>query len=141
MKWNEARNIENFRIWAYVIMPEHIHLLVYPEGEQYEMSRILRLLKEPFSRWVVEHWRRESPHLLEKIEVQRGARRVNRFWQEGGGYDRNLFKCEAFREAIDYIEWNPVHRGLVDDPLDWPWSSARAKVKVGETILMIDEFV
>ena len=140
-KWNEARRSQNFRIWAYVIMPEHVHLLLYPEDEHYNMAQILRLLKEPFSRWIVEHWRDESPHLLKAIEVERGERKVNRFWQEGGGYDRSLFSNEAIRKSIAYIEWNPVRRGLVDDPLDWPWSSARARVKVGETILMIDEFV
>ncbi|HUU45816.1 MAG TPA: transposase, partial [Acidobacteriota bacterium] len=84
--WQEARSKAHFSIWAYVIMPEHVHLLVYPREEDYAMSRILRILKEPFTRWLVGHWSATAPHMLERIRVRRGTRLLHRFWQEGGGY-------------------------------------------------------
>ena len=48
-----------------------------------------------------------------------------RFWQQGGGYDRNILTFKAARAAIETIHNNPVRRGLADSPTDWPWSSAR----------------
>jgi putative transposase len=46
-----------------------------------------------------------------------------RFWQRGGGYDRNLRTTRDIHEKIQYIHNNPVRRGLVDRPGDWAWSS------------------
>ena len=49
---------------------------------------------------------------------------AHRFWQRGGGHDRNLFTPEAVRAGIDYVHLNPVRRGLCERPADWRWSSA-----------------
>lgn len=59
--WDEARRSGNFAIWSYVIMPEHVHLLIYPRGDDYKVSDILRRLKEPFTRWVVAYWLVNDP--------------------------------------------------------------------------------
>ncbi len=48
-----------------------------------------------------------------------------RFWQEGAGYDRNLYTNEAILHSIDYIHLNPIRRGLCQKAVDWKWSSAR----------------
>jgi putative transposase len=137
--WDDARHQGKFAIWAYVIMPEHVHLLIWLKSENYEMAKILRLLKESFSRWVVKYWTSVSPHLLERISIQRGKRRVRRFWQEGGGYNRNLYTWESIKKARDYIEWNPVRRGLVEDPSKWYWSSARSRMDNNDVLLKVDE--
>ena len=47
------------------------------------------------------------------------------FWQDGGGYDRNIRNAKALREMMGYIHDNPVKRGLAERAEDWPWSSAR----------------
>ena len=119
-------------------MPEHVHLLLSPHEEEYQIAAVLRLLKESFARWVVRYWEQQAPHLLDRITAQRGTRRVRRFWQEGGGYDRNLFDWDVIRRAIDYIEWNPVRRGLVRDPLEWTWSSARSRAGMAGAPLVLD---
>ncbi len=49
------------------------------------------------------------------------------FLAGGGGFDRNLWSANAIHSSIDYIEVNPVGAGLVEDPEDWKWSSARAR--------------
>lgn len=46
-------------------------------------------------------------------------------WQPGGGYDRNVVELASLQQMIEYIHLNPVRRGLVARPEDWPWSSAR----------------
>jgi putative transposase len=48
-----------------------------------------------------------------------------RFWQEGTGYDRNLFTPAAIQASLDYIHNNPVQRTLCRKAVDWKWSSAR----------------
>ena len=48
------------------------------------------------------------------------------FWQDGGGYDRNLRTAEELREMLKYVHNNPVRRELVARPEDWPWSSANS---------------
>ena len=47
------------------------------------------------------------------------------FWQDGGGYDRNIISPQALWSTIQYIHANPVRRGLVGHPSEWEWSSAR----------------
>jgi putative transposase len=137
--WTEARLRGNLSVWSYVIMPEHVHLLIYPKDEPYEMSRILRVLKEGFTRRAIAYWQNHSPQLLSQIGAQRGKRIVHRFWQEGGGFDRNLYNWDTIHKAVEYIEWNPVRRGLVNDPIDWIWSSARVRAGKSDGAGIVDE--
>ncbi|MGB2780863.1 MAG: hypothetical protein WBD63_05235 [Phycisphaerae bacterium] len=61
---------------------------------------------------------------LEQLMVhERPGRRVFRFWQEGGGYDRNLTGEKTILAAIQYAHANPVRRGLCSSPAEWKWSS------------------
>ena len=113
-------------LWAYVVMPEHVHVLLWPRRASYEMKRILVALKRPVSdgaREYLEHM--EDDKWLERLSVEYPSRRVFRFWQPGGGFDRNIFREKTVPAVIDYIHANPVRRGLVEHPTDWPWSSAR----------------
>lgn len=61
-----------------------------------------------------------------------------RFWQAGGGYDRNVGDESTLRTMIDYIHQNPVRRGLVDRPEDWIWSSARWYAGLDPVVLEMD---
>ena len=47
-----------------------------------------------------------------------------RFWQRGGGYDRNVFEPATVYSQIEYMHNNPVRRGLCEQAEDWLWSSA-----------------
>jgi putative transposase len=122
----EARSKFDFDLWAYVIMPEHVHLLIRPRQEQYQMKRILAALKRPVSAQAKAYLRATgNTAWLAKLTVKEGEEMVFRFWQAGGGYDHNLWNDRPILEVIDYIHANPVRRGLVARPTDWFWSSAR----------------
>ena len=54
---NAARQLEHFELWAYVIMPEHVHLLIRPTCSGYKMATIFRRIKEPASRRILAAWR------------------------------------------------------------------------------------
>ena len=66
-----------------------------------------------------------APRWLGRLAVREGSRVRHRFWQPGGGYDRNITSSETLRAMIEYIHANPVRRGLVATAEEWEWSSAR----------------
>ena len=98
---------------AFVFIPEHIHLLIYPKTEKPRIGRFVARFKQLFSRHVREilvanHWR-----LFADLTIrERPGKACFRFWQEGGGFDRNLYNPEAIEACINYIHLNPVNRGL-----------------------------
>ena len=121
-----TRREHDLAIWAYVIMPEHVHVLLCPRQANYEMRRILVGLNRPVSDAARRHLERtENDEWLDRLSVEYPSRRVFRFWQPGGGFDRNIFREKTVPAVIDYIHANLVRRGLVEHPTDWPWSSAR----------------
>ncbi len=99
----QARARHLARVYAYVLMPEHVHLLVN-EPPRILLAQFLKAVKQIASRKL------------------RGS--LDTFWQERY-YDSNVYGEKARSEVIRYIHRNPVKRGLVEKPEDWPWSSFR----------------
>jgi putative transposase len=91
----------HFVILGYVVMPEHVHLLV-SEPENIALSKALQALKL-------------------SVAVQRKQRP---FWQ-ARYYDFNVFTNAKRVEKLNYMHRNPVARGLVAEPDAWAWSSFR----------------
>jgi len=121
-----ARASHDFDLWAYVIMPEHVHMLVLPpDGAR--IRSILKSVKQSVARKAVNWTRRNRPEFLPRLlDQQPSGRRSYRFWQPGGGYDRNIWTAQELHEKVKYIHANPVRRGLVASPEDWLWSSWHA---------------
>ena len=135
-----ARIEMNFAVWAYVIMPEHVHILVYPKSHVYDMGHIMVALKKPVAVAARRHL--EETHAtdwIRRLSVTYPSRTVFRFWQPGGGFDHNVFKEHTVSEIIDYIHNNPVRRGLVNSPTDWKWSSARYWHGQSDALIQMDE--
>jgi len=128
-----------FDVWAYVLMPEHVHLLIYPTRDHYDISEILRSIKLSVSTRAIRFVEENSPEFLRQMEdVQLNGKVAHRFWQRGGGYDRNLRSPKYIWETIDYLHANPVRRGLCAGDVDWDWSSARNYAGMGAGLLPID---
>lgn len=62
-----------------------------------------------------------------------------RFWQDGGGYDRNYWSTDEIWNQVNYIHNNPVRRELVDSVTDWKWSSAKDWILDVDGPLKIDK--
>jgi putative transposase len=75
---------------------------------------------------------------IQKLTIMQGNRETFRFWQPGGGYDKNLWNQRPINNVIDYIHANPVRRGLVERPTDWMWSSASVYAGISADPLAID---
>ena len=122
------RALENwsYRLVAFVLMPEHLHLLVLPTTRVVRVDRFLAAIKQPHSVRIKQILEQNQSPLLERLTIQeRPGKTAFRYWQEGPGYDRNLFTERVVMAAIDYIHENPVRRGLTRTAIDWKWSSAR----------------
>jgi len=98
------RPLGYFDLHAYVVMPNHVHLLITPK---IPVARITNGIKGSTSR------RAKSVLKL----------RAKHFWQDES-FDHWVRSSQEFNRARAYIEWNPVSAGLVPSPEDWPWSSA-----------------
>jgi putative transposase len=134
-----ARRQFDFDLWAYVIMPEHVHLLIHPRSAGYQMSHIQAALKRPVSVQAKDYLLAGGhTDWLRRLTVSVKGRDVFRFWQVGGGYDENLWNERPIRAVIDYIHANPVRRGLVQSPTDWHWSSARAYAGLDDGPFAVD---
>jgi len=135
---DDALAAEKFHLLAFVFMPEHVHLLVWPTlpGASAQcISRFLLAVKMRSSQQVKARLVNSGGRLLSRLTVrERPGRTVFRFWQEGPGYDRNLQTEDAVRASIEYIHLNPVRRGLCKSPVDWPWPSARWHAAEGTDI-------
>ena len=120
-------------------MPEHVHLVLWvPDTTTIET--ILRSVKFPMSRKAIAWTRSHRPGRLESLtERHRDASLSYHFWKAGGGHDRNLRSVADVHEKIHYIHANPVRRGLVEHPRDWPWSSWRAWHLGGNEPLRLDK--
>ena len=134
----KARARRGFRVIAYVVMPNHVHLLILPDGKP--IAEILNAVKSEFAKRLLANLRTSESWVLEKLRVT-GRDGTSRFrvWQAGGGYDRNLFSPTAVRASIEYIHENPVRKGLCETIVDWTWSSARWYYGL-EAEFRIDEF-
>ncbi len=108
------------RLLGWVIMPEHVHLVVFPEAAP-DLTRFTHCLKRPLAEAVLRRWKKLEAPILTKITHGDGYR----YWQTGGGYDRNLFNPDEIREKITYMHNNPVRRGLATRAEEYAWSSAR----------------
>ena len=121
---SDARRECPFHLFAYVVMPEHVHLVLQPASGVL-MREVLWRLKRPMTSRVVTWVRQHRPDFLPRMaDVRPSGRTTYRFWLRGGGYDRNLRSSSDVFEKIRYIHENPVRRGLVERPEDYPFSSA-----------------
>jgi REP element-mobilizing transposase RayT len=98
------RNLAQYRLHAYVVLPNHVHVLLAPRSDP---VKILHSLKT-FSA-------REANKLLDRTGLP--------FWQREY-YDHWIRDDREFEKVRFYIENNPVAAGLVTSPEKYPWSSA-----------------
>jgi putative transposase len=118
-----SREKHQFDLWAYVFMPNHVHLLICPRKQQYSISDILLSIKQPVSRKALGYLKINNPDGLKYLATSQ-RHRPFRFWQKGGGYDRNITRVETVINSVHYLHNNPVRKGLVESAGRWCYSSA-----------------
>jgi len=97
----------NYRLHAWVVMPNHVHVLLSPLPGA-KLNVIMRRVKTA------------SANAVNRIFGRKG-----KFWQEEF-FDRFIRSEDHFNGCIRYNEWNPVKAKLCTDPKKWSWSSCSA---------------
>jgi len=110
-----VRCTRGIRLYAYVLMPEHVHMLM-SEPERGVLCGALQALK---------------------ISVARRGGGGGTLWQRRY-YDRNVRDHEEFMEKLRYIHRNPVVRGLCARPEEWPWSSFQHYLTATKSVVEIE---
>jgi putative transposase len=128
---SETRAKHSFRIGGYVVMPEHVHLLL-SEPVDGLLSVAVQVLKQRVS----YEMRRSCEHYRGGVGTQACAEAL-RFW-ERRYYDFNVWSQAKVKEKMDYMHQNPVKRGLVRYSFDWPWSSFCSYEKGEMGLIRID---
>jgi putative transposase len=100
---NAAQQRKMFGLRAYVIMANHVHVLLAPQSP---IAQIMQQIKGSTAR--------EANLILGRTCLQ--------FWQDES-FDHWIRDSGEWQRVRTYIERNPVAAGLVNKPEDWPWSS------------------
>jgi putative transposase len=112
-----VRNETGFRLLGYVVMPEHVHLLM-SEPRTGTPSEAMQKLKQRVSRKI----RGDAAKQQFPSQAQRGGKPIRSFWQ-ARFHDFCVYSEGKKKEKLNYMHANPVIRGLVTHPTDWLWSS------------------
>jgi putative transposase len=102
---------------GFVIMPEHVHCLVWFD-EPGHLSSFMNHWKDQSSLKIKNLYQQEFPEYCSTIDETDPA------WQ-ARYYPFNVFTEKKLEENLSYMHMNPVRRGLVSRAVDWKWSSAR----------------
>jgi len=117
---DEVRSRHAFKLVGYVVMAEHVHLLL-SEPKKGTPSKVLQVLKQKVSRILPGRGTKCAPGLL-SLAFPCSAGDSTAFWQRRF-YDFNVWSERKVKEKLEYMHANPVNRKLVLHPKEWPWSS------------------
>jgi putative transposase len=107
-------------ILAYVIMPEHVHIVLLPPPGV-PVGQLIGEIKKNIARDVHAALPLDSPVLGRLVAIRNGREKFA-LWQRRC-FDHNCRTEESAQEKVNYCHWNPVTRGLVMRPEDYEWSS------------------
>jgi putative transposase len=117
----QVRRRYRFVLVGYVVMPEHVHLLI-SEPERGNPSSVMQAIKQGFARRLLARLRRAEDTL--QLSLWSGLVERGRIWQPRF-YDFVVFSDKKRVEKLRYMHRNPVKRRLVLEPELWAWSSYR----------------
>ena len=130
-------------LYAYCLMPNHVHLIFRSKSS--DPSGLMRDLKGFTSKKMIKTIRNNSKESrrewMLKMFRQAGKKNSNvknyQFWQQHN-HPIELWSSRVIKQKLNYIHRNPVKAGLVNNPWDWKYSSARNYAEM-DAILEIDD--
>ncbi len=123
-----CQNNRGLEIYAYCLMSNHLHMIVRAKNgdlpailrdfKKYTSKSIIKFIKEthPKRKWMLEHFEKAG----KKLKRIKGYK----FWQDGN-HPIELATNYLLDQKLEYIHQNPVKAGIVNQPEDYVYSSAR----------------
>ena len=136
--FNYYRKTQGLKIYHYVIMDNHIHLIVsHPDN----ISQVLRKFKSYTAKMIIDAIKKDEREwilfLLKYFKKEYKQYSTYQLWEEGS-HPQIIESVKVLQQKIEYIHNNPVKRGLVRRPEDWVYSSA-GNVEELESVFKVDE--
>jgi len=115
---------KNTKIYAYVIMKTHLHCIL----QSTTLNKTIKEFKSYTARRIIDYLKEQKDtKLLEKLKQAKLRYKIEsdyQFWQEGS-HPEAIVSDEMMYQKMEYIHFNPVRKGYVDNPCDWLYSTAR----------------
>ena len=112
------------KLYGYVILENHLHWIAQAENLPKEIHRFKSYTAKMLVQYFEQH---KITKILEQFAFYKKNYKTDRtyqIWQEGS-HPQLIQNDEMLIQKLDYIHYNPVKRGYVDDPVHWRYSSAR----------------
>ena len=134
---------KGLELYAYVIMTNHIHLICRAK-ENFKLSDILRDFKRHTAKHIIKEIKENEQEsrkkwileILQKVGKENPKNKTYQFWRQDN-HPIELYKAETIQQKIDYIHNNPIEEGIVQNPEDYLYSSARNYAEF-ESVLKIE---
>ena len=134
---SDMRGKYNYKLYGYVVMPNHVHLVMLPTKET-TIGQIIGTLKSITAREIINLWKDKELPIFEKLKVHRDGKERFAFWQRRY-YDHNCRSKDTVIEKINYCHNNPIKKRLVTEPGEWKWSSYRWYNGKKDSLIELDD--
>jgi putative transposase len=146
------RKSKDFKLLAYIIMPNHLHIIIWPVGK-YNISEILRDFKKQTSKEIIKILREggiRNPTItsgriknptfsdLLKLFTVNSKKQQYKVWQSRNWVE-NIYSDKFLEQKTNYIHNNPVRAKLVEKAEDYPYSSFKNYFFNGKFLINIDK--
>jgi len=115
---------EIFKLYGYVILENHLHCIIQTD----DLSKEIHSFKSYTARSLIDCLKEHhATKVLEQLAFHKKLHKRDRDYQvwEEGSHPQLIDNVEVLKQKLDYIHYNPVKRGYVDNPTDWRYSNAR----------------
>ena len=138
--FNYCHDHKHVRTNAHVIMPTHLHAIVFDEGfDSQRLNRTLADLRKFTGRQLTDHVKQHLPRCCsDTLRGAAGKDRKHRLWQSGT-HPEAIYTRPFWREKLDYIHANPLRKGLVNEAHHWRFSSAAYWLNGGESDAILSD--
>jgi putative transposase len=126
--WRFMQRERGIQIFGYVIMENHLHWIASAKDSPEELSEQVGRFKSYTARRIIDELeKRGYATLLEELRYFKLGHKTDQnyqLWQEGS-HPQQIDNDEMMLQKLEYMHYNPIWRGYVDDPVHWRYSSAR----------------
>ena len=130
-----------FLLYGFVIMPDHYHIVI-DTLDRFDIIKIKEDMNKYISREIIQDLKIQNPEILEKLQIEtprRKGHRPNKYRLfQKGRYDFEIVTDIKLLEKLEYMHYNPVRANLVENPEDYPFSSARNYFQENNSLIELD---
>jgi putative transposase len=122
--WRFLQKAERMTLLGYVVLENHLHFVATSENLAKQVGDFKSFTARKIIDWLESHGENSLLAQLQREKALHKADRQYQLWQEGS-HPKQITTDEMMLQKLEYMHYNPVKRGYVDDPIHWRYSSAR----------------